>query len=98
MPHGTLLLTIESITVAFFALDYLLRLLTARHLHPKISERRALLKYVFSVGGLIDMLSFLPYYLPIFFPAGALRCSCDRPAVLKPFSSDGGSLKTSYTQ
>ena len=28
-------------------------------------------KYIISFTGLIDLLSFLPYYLPIFFPAGA---------------------------
>ena len=32
---------------------------------------RLLWKYVISFTGIIDLLSFLPYYLPIFFPAGA---------------------------
>ena len=29
-------------------------------------------KYAASFSGLVDLLSFLPYYLPIFFPAGAV--------------------------
>ena len=70
--YGQLLLTIEAITVAFFALDYLLRLLTTRFKYPKLSEGRAFFKYIFSFGGLVDMLSFLPYCLPIFFPTGAV--------------------------
>ena len=69
---GDVLLTIEAITVAFFALDYFLRLLTAKCKFPKCHEFRALIKYIFSFGGIVDMLSFLPYYLPIFFPTGAV--------------------------
>lgn len=67
-----LLLTLEQITVAFFALDYCLRVWTARFLHPKLPESKAILKYILSFSGLVDLLSFLPYYLPVFFPAGAV--------------------------
>lgn len=70
--YGDLLLTIEAITVAFFAIDYALRLITAKCMHSSMSEGHAVLKYVFSVSGIIDILSFLPYYLPIFFPSGAV--------------------------
>ena len=71
LRFGPTLLLIESLTVAFFAIDYILRLLTVRFVHPNISETRAILKYAFSFTGLIDLLSFLPYYLPVFWPAGA---------------------------
>jgi len=70
--YGSLFLTIEAITVAFFAVDYLLRLLTTKCKYPKLSEGRSFIKYIFSFGGLVDMLSFLPYYLPVFFPTGAV--------------------------
>lgn len=70
--HGSLLLMIESVTVAFFALDFLLRVLTAKQRYPKLSEGQALVKYVFSLTGLVDICSFLPYYLPFFFPTGAV--------------------------
>lgn len=70
--HGPLLLSIENATVAFFAVDYLLRLWTARFLYPQISTGKALFKYIVSFNGIVDLLSFLPYYLPIFFPAGAV--------------------------
>ncbi len=65
-----LLLAIEAITVFFFAVDYLLRLYTARELFPKEADGKAYIKYIFSFTGIIDLLSFLPYYLPFFFPAG----------------------------
>ena len=69
--YGKALLLVEGITIAFFAADYLMRLLTAQITHPGMSEARALWKYAASFTGIIDLLSFLPYYLPVFFPAGA---------------------------
>lgn len=69
--YGEILLLLEAITIAFFAADYVLRLLTAQFLHPSCSESQALMKYCFSFSGFIDLLSFLPYYLPVFFPTGA---------------------------
>ena len=71
LQYGAILLMLEAITIAFFAADYVLRLLTAQFLHPSLSEYQALTKYVFSFSGIIDLLSFLPYYLPVFFPTGA---------------------------
>ena len=64
------LLAIEAITIAFFAVDYILRVWTADILFPGLSRPRAILKYIFSAAGLIDLVSFLPYYLPAFYPAG----------------------------
>ena len=72
LPHALLFDRIEAVTVAFFALDYGLRLFTANNLYPDLPEGRSLLRYVFSFAGIIDLLSFLPYYLPFFFPAGAV--------------------------
>ena len=70
MRYGKPLLLIEAITVAFFAVDYALRLWTAPMVYPNFSAGRATWKYFISFTGLVDLLSFLPYYLPIFFPAG----------------------------
>ena len=66
-----LLLVIEGVTTFFFAIDYFLRVFTAKELYPKLSESRSIFKYVLSFTGIIDLLSFLPYYLPVFFPAGS---------------------------
>lgn len=70
LHYGPLLLTIEAATVACFAVDYVLRLLTAQFLYPKLSHCKAILKYLFSFNGIVDTFSVLPYYLPFFFPAG----------------------------
>ena len=70
--YGSLFLVLENITVAMFCLDYLLRMWTAKYAHPESSVPRAARKYILSFTGIVDMLSFLPYYLPIFFPSGAV--------------------------
>jgi voltage-gated potassium channel len=45
---------------------------TARYLCEDGPEWKAILQYVFSFTGIVDLLSFLPYYLPFFFPEGAI--------------------------
>lgn len=69
--YGDVLLQLERGTVFFFAVDYVLRVFTADFLYPNLSAPRALTKYLFSFTGIIDLLSFLPYYIPVFFPVGA---------------------------
>ena len=72
IPYGAFLIFLEDVTVAFFAVDYVLRVLTAGELYDELTEVHAVRKYVFSFHGIIDVLSFLPYYLPVFFPAGTV--------------------------
>lgn len=69
--HHDLLYWTESITVFFFAVDYVLRLIASDKMYPEYSRGMSAVKYIFSGYGIIDLLSFLPYYLPVFFPAGA---------------------------
>ncbi|MBR0164174.1 MAG: ion transporter [Lachnospiraceae bacterium] len=68
----TPLSVMELVTVLFFAADYVLRLITARFLYPHRTAQKAALCYIFSFMGVIDLLSFLPFFLPVFFPAGAV--------------------------
>ncbi|WP_408071358.1 TrkA C-terminal domain-containing protein [Butyrivibrio sp. JL13D10] len=69
--YGNVFMEIEKWTVLFFAIDYGLRLFCAKNLFPDKSEVGAVVAFLFSFAGIIDLLSFLPYYLPFFFPAGA---------------------------
>lgn len=69
--YGTGFSIIEKVTVAFFAIDFLLRLITAAELYPNNKTFVAMRKYIFSFAGIVDILSFIPYYLPVFFPSGA---------------------------
>ena len=68
--HGDLLHWVELITVLFFTIDYGLRIFCASQHYTGYSDAAAARKYMLSGYGIIDLLSFLPYYLPAFFPAG----------------------------
>lgn len=73
--YGNVLLWIERITVATFAVDYLLRIYTARFLYQDeddMTDIKATRKYMLSLMGIIDILSWLPYFLPVFFPSGTV--------------------------
>ncbi len=63
--YGSLFRTIEIFSVCFFTLEYILRVWTCTYNdkfgHP-ITGR---LKFIFSVGSLIDLLAIIPFYLPI---------------------------------
>ena len=84
-----LLLAIEAVTTFFFAVDYVLRVFSANELYPKLPPLHSSIRYVFSFLGIIDLLSFLPYYLPVFFPGGATVFRLFRIArILRLFSSD----------
>ena len=71
IQYGRVLLSIEAVTIAFFGVEYVLRLWTAQFIYPNRSEWGAVKKYATSFSGIVDLLSFMPYYLPVFFPAGA---------------------------
>ncbi|MBR6999648.1 MAG: ion transporter [Lachnospiraceae bacterium] len=70
--YQTVIDVIEWGTVIVFTIEYLLRLWTAEYLYPNKSYWGAKLAFVVSFFGLIDLLSILPTYLPLVFPAGAV--------------------------
>lgn len=72
VKYEPILIAVEIVTVAFFVVDYIFRLFTARFLHNEKKEWKAISKYVFSFMGIVDLLSFLPYFLPIIFPQGTI--------------------------
>ena len=53
---GKALLIIEGVTVLFFTVDYVFRIITARFLYPQLKERNAIRKYVLSFNGIVDLL------------------------------------------
>ena len=70
--HGDILKAVELFTVIFFAVDYILRLFTVQCMYPRLRKGHALAKYIFSFNGLVDILSFAPYFMPMFFPSGTV--------------------------
>lgn len=72
LPYMNILKTIELITIIIFAIEYILRLWTADFLYPEKRRWRAMLAFAFSFFGIIDFLTFFPYFLPFVFPSGAV--------------------------
>lgn len=71
-PYMGILGIIELITVVAFAIEYGLRIWTAEYLYPRLGRKKSVIKYMTSFNGVIDLLAFLPYFLPIFFPTGVV--------------------------
>ena len=70
--YGNLLKAVELSTVIYFGIDYILRLFTVQCMYPRLRGRHALAKYIFSFNGVVDLLSFAPYFMPVFFPSGTV--------------------------
>jgi len=69
-PYKNVIDVIELVTIILFTIEYILRIWTSEYLYPDETKGKAVLKFIFSFYGLIDLFSFLPYFLPIFFPMG----------------------------
>ncbi|BDD04160.1 ion transporter [Aureibacter tunicatorum] len=54
----------EIFSVTIFTLEYILRIWTADLLYKNVSRFKAILKFMFSSEGLIDLFAILPFYLP----------------------------------
>lgn len=72
VPYLPILKVVEFITIIIFTIEYILRLWTADFLYPEKSYGKAVWTFVFSFFGIIDLITILPYYLPLVFPSGAV--------------------------
>ena len=70
--YTTILNIVELVTVVIFTIEFILRLWTADFEYPEKKRFEAAVCFFFSFYGIIDFLTFFPYYLPIVFPAGAV--------------------------
>lgn len=54
--------TIEVITILIFCIEYALRIWTAEYLYPELSKQKAVLRFLISYDGIIDLLTILPFF------------------------------------
>lgn len=71
-PVMRILDSIEMITMIIFLIEYVLRLWTANYLYPNRNRAVAMIKFAVSFYGIVDILTFLPYFLPFMMPGGAV--------------------------
>ncbi len=70
--YGAQLAMFETFSVAFFTLEFLLRLWSNGSRHSD-SDWKGRKDYIFSFHGLVDIISILPFYLQVLFPGADLR-------------------------
>ena len=73
--YGSSLAFFDAFSVAFFGIEYLLRIWTAAERNPQnhASEHRRRWAYVLSFHGLVDLLAILPFFLQALLPGLDLR-------------------------
>src|SRR6266487_1620952 len=65
-PYKTLFNNFEFFSICIFSFEYALRLWTCTCIDKYKHSITGRLKYIFSVGSLIDLTAILPFYLPMF--------------------------------
>jgi voltage-gated potassium channel len=61
-PVSSALHAIEWATIGIFCVEYALRIWTADLLYPELSSGKARLRFLCSFGGVVDLLTILPFY------------------------------------
>jgi voltage-gated potassium channel len=60
--YSDILEGIETVTIIIFALEYVLRIWTAEYLYPEKSRGKAILKFLVSFDGIVDLCTILPFF------------------------------------
>ena len=53
---------VETVTISFFIVEYVLRIWTAEYLFPGEKPLRAVVRFLFSFDGIVDLLTILPFF------------------------------------
>lgn len=61
-PYQDILYGVELMTVLFFCVEYALRIWTADYLYPDLTRRQAVLRFIVSYDGIVDLLTILPFF------------------------------------
>ena len=60
--YSHLLRSIELITIVIFLIEYVLRIWTSEYLYPDKSKGKAVLKFLVSFDGIVDLCTILPFF------------------------------------
>lgn len=61
-PYDSVLKVIETVTISIFCVEYLLRIWTAEYLYSDVPRWKAVLKFLFSFDGIVDLCTILPFF------------------------------------
>ena len=60
--YMTLFKVVEAVTIMIFCVEYVLRIWTAEYLYPKLSKKKAVLRFLISYDGIVDLLTIRPFF------------------------------------
>lgn len=60
--YSRFLRTMETVTILIFGIEYLLRIWTAEYLYPGKSKLKAVLRFLVSFDGIVDLCTILPFF------------------------------------
>ena len=60
--YSGLLHAVELVTIVIFGIEYLLRIWTAEYLYPDKSKGKAILRFLVSFDGIVDLCTILPFF------------------------------------
>ncbi len=60
--YSSLLRVVELVTIIIFAIEYLLRIWTAEYLYPDKTRGKAILRFLVSFDGIVDLCTILPFF------------------------------------
>lgn len=65
-PYADIMEAVELFTIVVFIIEYALRLWTCELLYPETNKIKAVLRFVFSFYGLVDLLTIISYFEPLY--------------------------------
>jgi len=54
--------SVEHVTLLFFIIEYILRIWTSEYLYPGLPKKKAVLRFLLSYDGIVDLLTILPFF------------------------------------
>ncbi|MFV0362685.1 MAG: ion transporter [Suipraeoptans sp.] len=67
--YRSIFTVIEGVTVFLFIIEFVLRLWTADYLYDA-GRIKSALRYIVSFNGIVELLSIVPFFMPLLFPKG----------------------------
>ena len=61
-PYYPFFYRVETVTIIIFCVEYALRIWTADYLYPDVKKGKAIVQFLFSFDGVIDLLTILPFF------------------------------------
>lgn len=70
ISYKSILYTIDGITIGIFIIEYALRIWTIEYKYPNKTKSKAIISFMFSFFGIVDLLTIISFFLPYSISTG----------------------------